>query len=64
MTHVVVICILVLDKVFVLLVDRVVGEVHAEVIQITSERRNVFFGRKASQTLFVYENSDWNHGSE
>ena len=64
MSNIVVINCLVLNEVFIFLIDRIICQMHAEIIQITAEWWNIFFGRKASQAFFVKENSDGNNGSD
>ena len=34
---------------------------HAQITKIATDRWNILFGRKASQTLLEEEYSDWNH---
>ena len=61
---VVVVYVLVLNEVLVLLVDCIVGQMHAEIVQIAAQWRNVFLSREASKTLFKEKNSDWNNLSD
>ena len=54
----------VLHEVVRLLVDRVVGQVHAEVVQVAAQGRYVVLRGEPRQTLFIEKNSKRDHRSD
>ena len=45
----------VLHELIAVLVDRIVGQVHAQVVQVTALRRHVVLRSKSGETFFVDE---------
>ena len=54
----------VLHEVLALLVDRVVGQVHAEVVQVAAKGRYVVLCSEPRQTLFIEKDSKRDHRSD
>ena len=52
---------LVWDEILTFFVDGIISQVHTEIVEITTKRRNVFLGCKSSEAFFVQEYSKWNH---
>ena len=48
---------IVLHEVFALFVDSIVRQMHAKVVQVAPERRDVLLGGEAGQALLVDENA-------
>lgn len=55
---------LVLDEVFTLLVDRIVGQVHAQVVQVAAFGRHVVLRGEPRQALLVNEDSKRHYRSD
>lgn len=47
----------VLHELVALLIDRIVRQVHAQVVQVAPFRRHVVLSGKSGKTFLVYENS-------
>ena len=54
----------VLHEVLALLVDRVVGQMHAEVVEVAAEGRDVVLRREPRQALLVNEDAQRNDTSD
>lgn len=55
MTNVIMFGIIVLNEAICFLVDGIVGEMHAKIVQIASHGTVIRFGGESGQTLFVDE---------
>lgn len=51
--HIILVRVLIENEVVTIFVNCIIGEMHAEVAQVTSQRRLVFFSRKSSKPLMV-----------
>ena len=54
----------VLHEVLALLVDGVVGQMHAEIVEVASEGRDVVLRREPRQALLVNEDAQRNYTSD